>query len=490
MTGKDRFEDAGNELLRQFETAVKGMRIDDQLASTGELPSRERERETFGSQGPAAQQRPSRRRPRRDDVVAYRVRVDLDDANPPIWRLLDLRSDLTLDVVHQVIQDAFGWTDSHLHRFALGGEVWDRDAEIFLCPYDAANPQDEIDMAGTPDVEVQLDETLSKPGDHVGYCYDYGDDWQLTLRLEKVLPATPGSPVAVCVDGQMAAPPENSRFEYVHDGLIAVVDVPEVFDPAEVNTALARPGYTLKARGFHPRLLELVNMLSWTDQGRGLAARLAALPPIPVRPPVDDLAAALHAHLWFLGQAADGGLPLTTAGYLRPALVEQAARLVPRMGDWIGKANREDLTYPVADFRDRITGQLGLLRKYKGTLRLTRAGTAALGRPAELFDHLAARLTPSSVRDRFVIDADLLALAYAATSPGQDLPVDSIAAHLADLGYRTSDDQPVPEYYLHQYENNAHDVLINVNPDPVRRGHHRRISPVAAALAHAALTRA
>jgi hypothetical protein len=486
VTGKDRFEDR-DELLREFDAAVEGMELDDLRGLAGELPPRESG--DARSHGPAAQQQPSRRRPRRGDVVVYRVRVDLDDSNPAIWRRLDLRSDLMLDVVHQVVQDAFGWADSHLHRFALGGGVWDRDSEIFLCPYDVANPQDEIDMAGTPEVDVRLDEAVSEPGDRLRYGYDYGDDWQLTLRLEKILPAAPGFPAAVCVDGQMAAPPEDSRFEYVHDGLGAVVDIPEAFDPAEVNSALARPWYTLKVRGFHPRLLELVNMLSWTDQGRDLGARLAALPPVPVPPAVDDLAAALHAHLWFLGQAADGGLPLTAAGYLRPVLVEQAARLVPRMGDWIGKANREDLTYPVADFRDRLTGQLGLLRKYKGTLRLTRAGTTALGKPAALFDHLATRLAPSVVRDRFAIDADLLVLAYATIGPGQDLPADRIAAHLTDLGYRTSDDRPVPEYYLHQYENNAHDVLVNVNPDPVQRGHHGRISPAAAALAHAALTR-
>lgn len=65
--------------------------------------------------------------------TVLRIRIDLDNAQPPIWRRLDLRSDLTLDVVHQVIQDAFGWADSHLHRFALGGSVWDRDAQLFLC---------------------------------------------------------------------------------------------------------------------------------------------------------------------------------------------------------------------------------------------------------------------------------------------------------------------------------------------------------------------
>jgi Plasmid pRiA4b ORF-3-like protein len=61
--------------------------------------------------------RPSRRRPRRSDEVTYRVRIDLKDARPPIWRRLDVSSHLRLDEVHEIIQTAFEWTDSHLHRF-------------------------------------------------------------------------------------------------------------------------------------------------------------------------------------------------------------------------------------------------------------------------------------------------------------------------------------------------------------------------------------
>src|SRR5487761_1094221 len=63
---------------------------------------------------------PSRRRPRRPDGGTYRVRVDLAGTKPPLWRRLELASDLFLDEVHEVIQAAFGWTDSHLHQFGSG----------------------------------------------------------------------------------------------------------------------------------------------------------------------------------------------------------------------------------------------------------------------------------------------------------------------------------------------------------------------------------
>lgn len=63
---------------------------------------------------------PSRRRPRRSEVVTYRVRIDLSRTRPPLWRRLELASDLFLDQVHEVIQVAFGWTGSHLHQFGSG----------------------------------------------------------------------------------------------------------------------------------------------------------------------------------------------------------------------------------------------------------------------------------------------------------------------------------------------------------------------------------
>ena len=83
--------------------------------------------------------RPDLRHPQRRDVAVYRVRVHIDDSKPTIWRRLDVRSDVTLDVLHQILQVAFDWTDSHLHRFSLGGGAFDRQSQLFLCPYDVDN---------------------------------------------------------------------------------------------------------------------------------------------------------------------------------------------------------------------------------------------------------------------------------------------------------------------------------------------------------------
>ncbi|WP_460702428.1 plasmid pRiA4b ORF-3 family protein [Myceligenerans halotolerans] len=487
MSGKDE-----DELLRQFEAAIKGVHPQELRAlADGLLPGDLLDAGPSTAREPAP--RPSLRRAPRPDVVVYQVRADLDEAGPAIWRRADLRSDLTLDVVHQVLQDLFGWTDSHLHRFALGGRVWDRDSEVFLCPHDAEDPDNDTD--GTPTKDVRLDEVLAEPGDRLAYVYDYGDDWQVTLRLEQMLDGNPASPAAICTGGRMAAPPDDSRGEFLDGGLAAVVDDPEHFDPAQVNEALSGPWYILAADGIHPRLRELLRLISVTEDGRRLTARLAALPGLPVVPLEEDVAAGLRAYLWLLHEASRsvGGLPLTQAGYLPPSVVVELSTLLPRMTDWRGTANREDLTPPVARFREVVVKKFGLLRKVKGRLTPTRAGRAADGNPHALFDHLADRLAPDTARRGFAADADLLVLAYASAGFGRPLPVEKIAAHLTQIGYRTDGDRPITGPMLWQYDLNAHDILTNVDETAAGRGAPRgrdrsHVSVVAAALAHAALT--
>jgi hypothetical protein len=315
-------------------------------------------------------QRPSLRKPRRSKPAILRVRVDLEQATPPIWRRLDVRSDIGLDVFHQVLQSAFGWTDSHLHRYALGGSPFDSNTELFLCPYDVEEGEDD----GTPAKDVTLEETLSEPGDVLRYCYDYGDSWDLAIALESVLAPDRSAPVAVCVDGRRAAPPEDCGGRRDAAELAEVLEDPAYFDVDEINQALNDSYMQLRVSGFDPRLVDLLNRLQYTPIGDDLVVRLMSLAHSQSEISPEEKAAALRPFLWFLDRVADDGLPLTSAGYLKPDDVTALAAVIPAMADWIGTANRESHTYPVLSFRESVQ-KLGLLRKYRGRLRLTKPGS-------------------------------------------------------------------------------------------------------------------
>lgn len=205
-------------------------------------------------------QRPSQRRPRRADVVTYRVRTDLKGAKPPCWRRLELASDLMLHELHEILQVTFGWRDEHLHKFAAGPtSFYDHDSEHFLNPFDMAQGED-----GVPEHEVRLDEVLSEPGDRLFYLYDFGDDWEHLIKLEAVLPRDTAARRAVCTKGRRPEPPEDCGGIWGYELAVAANDPahphhrqavaefrdmhgeepasvrPVPFDIERVNTALAK----------------------------------------------------------------------------------------------------------------------------------------------------------------------------------------------------------------------------------------------------------
>lgn len=50
----------------------------------------------------------------------YQIKVTLLGTEPPIWRLLLVPADLTLEQLHHVLQLAMGWEDCHMHEFRIG----------------------------------------------------------------------------------------------------------------------------------------------------------------------------------------------------------------------------------------------------------------------------------------------------------------------------------------------------------------------------------
>jgi hypothetical protein len=153
------------------------------------------------------------RRPRRDVDLTYRLRAELQGTSPPVRRVLETSSHLTLDAVHDVLQAAFGFTDRHLHMFAVGPSMHDPASSLYLCPWDSA----EGELEGVDERDVRLDELLVDPGEQLLYEYDYGDSWQFTITLDGVTERRPDAPKARLVDGEHAGPPENcggvARFE-------------------------------------------------------------------------------------------------------------------------------------------------------------------------------------------------------------------------------------------------------------------------------------
>src|SRR5439155_171560 len=53
----------------------------------------------------------------------YQFKIILLDTKPAIWRRIQMR-DCALDKLHEHIQTAMGWTNSHLHQFEINGKLY------------------------------------------------------------------------------------------------------------------------------------------------------------------------------------------------------------------------------------------------------------------------------------------------------------------------------------------------------------------------------
>ncbi|MFD0994969.1 hypothetical protein HNR16_002326 [Pseudoclavibacter chungangensis] len=382
-------------------------------------------------------------------VRGFRVRLDLSRTKPPVWRRLEIAGDTTLPQLHEVIQAAMGWTDSHLHRFRTGHDPY---APEFLTGFDL----DEGDE-GMPEDGVRLDQLVADEGDRLWYDYDFGDNWQHVLRVERVLDTPPPSPT--CIGGRLACPPEDCGGTWGYDELAAWVRSdyddtlrPDVFDSVDEGRAWLPEGWHpdafdaeetnawLAAASAEPGPVgeELASLLELSrDRGsralRDTLAHPAADGPTDID---DDSAAELTEPFRVLLEAIGNGTDLTAAGYLKPAVVEQIAQHAGIAEWWIGKANREDLTTPVANLR-ALARALGLVVVRHG--RITPARTIARHGhdPQALLRHIAGRLPlGTSPADRH---AGWAALAVAAcATPSEQWP-DRIAEILFDLGWRDRD---------------------------------------------------
>ncbi|QIK67302.1 plasmid pRiA4b ORF-3 family protein [Nocardioides sp. HDW12B] len=401
----------------------------------------------------------SRRRPRLDEPAVLRVRVTLEHSDPPIVRVLDLRSDLRLDQVHEVLQVAFGWADSHLHRFALGESVFDDTSEKFLCSFDVEEQDD-----GVPETTVHLDETLSRPGDVLRYCYDYGDDWSLDLVLEDVQALDRVSVSARCVAAERAAPPEDCGSRRTAEELAGVLADPAHVDVHDINEVLGSPLARLVTGPFTPDLVAALLPLTGSLPDRIVPGLLAQLDePAPLDRAEKER--ALSTIRWFLERIGADGLAMTAAGWLRPEDVVAASEMVPDGPDWIGKKNREIDTVPVHQFR-LMLADLGLTRKYEGRLRLSKSGAAAYDDPDRLWRLLAGALPPGKTRT-FARQAGLLVLAQIAATGVSD--TDAVARALTNLGWRTSDGRRVDGFQAYDATRAVHAALASLDPSRHRR---------------------
>jgi hypothetical protein len=140
-------------------------------------------------------------KPAKEQDTVYQFRITLLDTRPPVWRRIQVK-DGTLDKLHEHVQTAMGWTNSHLHHFKVGGQLYG-DPDLM---------QENFEEMGYEDsTTTRISDILPKTGRRFRfvYEYDFGDSWDHEVLFEGVLRADPRVKYPLCLEGERACPPEG-----------------------------------------------------------------------------------------------------------------------------------------------------------------------------------------------------------------------------------------------------------------------------------------
>lgn len=186
--------------------------------------------------------------------VVYQFKITLLGTTPTIWRRIQT-ADCKLNTLHQHIQAAMGWTNSHLHHFLIG-------RQRYGIPKWLDDPMLNSKVIDSTKIWVS---DLVPPGGKrctFEYAYDMGDYWEHEILFEGQLPPDPKLKYPLCLEGARACPPEDCGgvpgYEHMLDVLVdpeheeyeAVVEwIGGPFDPSsfDVKRATARMTKGLRA---------------------------------------------------------------------------------------------------------------------------------------------------------------------------------------------------------------------------------------------------
>lgn len=144
--------------------------------------------------------------------MIYRFRVVLDnDTEDDVFRDLELRETDTLEDLHNIITQSFGFDGTEMASFYLSDEEWNQGEEISL-----------FDMSEGANAVKLMNETITNDVVHEAktkliYVYDFFSMWTFYVELAEIVEEVEGTdyPNLLFVQGQIPdeAPEKSFKAE-------------------------------------------------------------------------------------------------------------------------------------------------------------------------------------------------------------------------------------------------------------------------------------
>ena len=93
-----------------------------------------------------------------------------------------------------------GWWEEHLHSFEIDGREYGPELE---------DGWGGLDEGPVNEAVVRLCKVIKQEKAKFVYTYDFGDNWEHKIVVEKILPEEKGKRYPVCLGGERAGPLED-----------------------------------------------------------------------------------------------------------------------------------------------------------------------------------------------------------------------------------------------------------------------------------------
>ncbi|QDU26351.1 Plasmid pRiA4b ORF-3-like protein [Anatilimnocola aggregata] len=133
--------------------------------------------------------------------TVYQFKITLRGIKPAIWRRIQVEN-CTLERLHEHIQMAMGWTNSHLHQFEIAGRYCG-DPDLLEDLFE------ELDFLDSTQTLISQILPPTKKKFAFKYEYDFGDGWEHEILYEGSVLAEAANKYPVCLAGERACPPED-----------------------------------------------------------------------------------------------------------------------------------------------------------------------------------------------------------------------------------------------------------------------------------------
>lgn len=133
--------------------------------------------------------------------MIFQLKIQIRDIDRPVvWRRIRMSTSATFSDLHKIIQAAFGWKSYHLYSFSESG----LESPIDIQDMRYADNETSLSLdAG----QIKLWDIFKCEGRTFIYVYDFGDEWNHEITLEKMIDKEPTFPV--CAAGKGKCPPED-----------------------------------------------------------------------------------------------------------------------------------------------------------------------------------------------------------------------------------------------------------------------------------------